>query len=129
MEQIHNISNISPIIGKRRVQAVDESATVTSQKGIVGTFFLIESTIARTTLEGLINPPQTAEEDQYLVDAAADRQQIKDAYINMLARLEQIQNAGAIPFTQAGFNQVVQAVKDEALYIERIMKVIARLIT
>lgn len=55
-------------------------------------------------------------------------QQVKTEYQNMITRLEQIQNAGAIPFTQAGFNQVVQAVKDEALYIERIMKVLNRLI-
>lgn len=50
--------------------------------------------------------------------------QIRTEYLNMITRLEQIQNAGAIPFTQTGFNQVVQAIKDEALYIERIMKAI-----
>lgn len=58
-----------------------------------------------------------------------DKSQIKTEYINMIQRLEQIQNSGAIPFTQAGFNQVVQAVKDEALYIERVMKVIKSLVT
>jgi len=56
-----------------------------------------------------------------------DKTQFKQVYQDMLARLQQIQNAGVIPFTQAGFNQVVQAVKDEALYIERIMKVLSRI--
>lgn len=59
----------------------------------------------------------------------ADLQQARDAYQTMITRLEQIQNAGTIPFTQTGFNQVVQAVKDEALYIERIMKVLKSILT
>ncbi len=67
----------------------------------------------------------TAEELQ----AEADITQLKDAYLTMIARLEQIENAGTIPFTQAGFNQVVQAVKDEALYIERAMKFLKNLLT
>lgn len=43
---------------------------------------------------------------------------------DMINRLNQIQNSGTIPFTQAGFNLVVQAVKDEALYLERIIRVL-----
>lgn len=50
-------------------------------------------------------------------------QNLKDEYLNMIARLEQIQNA--INPTNA---QVIQAIKDEALYIERIMKVVRRLV-
>jgi hypothetical protein len=78
------------------------------------------------------NSPTPADASVYLAKLDDDKQallQAKAEYPNMITRLEQIQNAGAIPFTQAGFNQVVQAVKDEALYIERIMKVLRRMLT
>lgn len=58
-----------------------------------------------------------------LLQKRADYQKIKDEYINMINRLEQIQ--AAVNPTNA---QVVQAIKDEALYIERIMKFIKRLL-
>lgn len=45
-----------------------------------------------------------------------DWQTLKTEYQAAVDRLQQIENAGAIPFTQAGFNQVVQAVKDVAKY-------------
>lgn len=48
-------------------------------------------------------------------------QQIKDEYINMIGRLDQIQAASSP--TNA---QVIQAVKDEALYIQRILKFLRR---
>lgn len=74
--------------------------------------------------------------EHFMPSVWADVQQIrsnwnlvKSEYLNMITRLEQIQNAGAIPFTSAGFNQVVQAVKDESLYIERILKVFRRIAT
>lgn len=78
------------------------------------------------------NSPTPADASVYMQKLQDDknlREQIKAEYINMINRLQQIQNAGAVPFTQAGFNLVVQAVKDEALYIERISKVIKRIIT
>jgi hypothetical protein len=78
------------------------------------------------------NSPTPADGSVYLAKLADEknlRDQVRTEYQIMIARLEQIQNAGAIPFTQAGFNQVVQAVKDEALYIERIMKVIKHIVT
>lgn len=56
--------------------------------------------------------------------AITNREQVKTEYQNMIARLEQIQ--AAVNPTNA---QIVQAVKDEALYIERIMKVIKSLVT
>jgi hypothetical protein len=52
-----------------------------------------------------------------------DRQALKSAYQTMITRLEAIQ-AASNP-TNA---QIVQAIKDEALYIERVMKVISRLV-
>lgn len=58
------------------------------------------------------------------LDTDIDKQAIRDAYVNMIARLEQIQ-AASNP-TNA---QIVQAIKDEALYIERVMKVIKTLVT
>lgn len=124
MEQIRNISNLSPVIGKRRVQAIDENAEVTLQKGIVGTFFLVESTIDRPTLESLLSTPQTAEEAQYLVDRATDWQALKDQYQAAVDRLLQIENA--VNPTNA---QVVQAVKDIAHYERILAKVLAKLIT
>ena len=53
-----------------------------------------------------------------------DRSQLKSTYQNMITRLDQIQ-AASNP-TNA---QIVQAIKDEALYIERIMKVIKTVVT
>lgn len=65
---------------------------------------------------------------QNVLQQRTDLQALKDAYQDMITRLEQIQNAGVVPFTQTGFNQVVQAVKDESLYVERIMKFLKRLL-
>lgn len=48
----------------------------------------------------------------------------KDTYLAVIARLEQIQNVSSIPFTQQGFNQVVQAVKDIAHYQEIMIKLL-----
>jgi hypothetical protein len=124
MEQIYNISNISPIIGKHRVQAIDENAEVTLQKGILGTFFLVESTIDRPTLENMLSTTQTAEEAQYLVDYAADRQQLKDEYQNTITQLQSIENA--VSPTNA---QVVAAVKFLAKTLRLLIKLLARLLT
>lgn len=57
-----------------------------------------------------------------------DKQQIKDAYQTMITRLEQIRTTTPSGTTTQILNQIVSAVQDEALYIERIMKVIARLV-
>lgn len=65
---------------------------------------------------------------QRLLDIVTERTDLKAQALTAIARLQQIQAAGTIPFSQAGFNQLVAAVKDEALYLERIMKVLARLI-
>lgn len=84
------------------------------------------------TWVGLGNQPEERPASEYMTKLLQEEQllsQIKVEYQNMLTRLQQIQNAGSIPFTQAGFNQVVQAVKDEALYIERVMKFLRRLLT
>lgn len=56
------------------------------------------------------------------------KSEFRDEFISMVNRLEQIINSGTIPFTQAGFNQVVQAVKDDALYSKRILNFLKRLI-
>ena len=62
----------------------------------------------------------TAEE----LDEETNRQTIKEQYAAMLTRLNQIQTA-ANP-TNA---QTLQAIKDEALYIERIMKFLKSILT
>ena len=67
----------------------------------------------------------TAEELQ----EEADIQTIKDTYITTVARMEQIKNAATPPFTQAGFNLMAQAVRDEAEAIERVYKFLKRLLT
>lgn len=54
----------------------------------------------------------------------SDRLQMKAEYQNMITRLDQIQ-AASNP-TNA---QIVQAIKDEALYIERILKTFRRMLT
>lgn len=48
-----------------------------------------------------------------------DRQSIQNAYFNMIVRLDQIQQA-----TNPTNAQVIDAIQDMALYIERIMKVV-----
>lgn len=53
-----------------------------------------------------------------------DRAQLRDQYQAMITRLEQIQAA-----TNPTNAQVIQAVKDEALYIQRLMKVLKNIAT
>jgi hypothetical protein len=60
---------------------------------------------------------------QDLLQQRADTQALRDAYVTMINRLEQIQSASNP--TNA---QVVQAIKDEALYLERIMKVLRKML-
>lgn len=59
-----------------------------------------------------------------LLQDRANKQALQDAYLTMIARLEQIQAA-----TSPTNAQVIQAIRDEALYIERIMKIIKRMVT
>ncbi len=66
-----------------------------------------------------LSPSQITERTNFLLD----KQQLKDQYLTMIARLQQIQ--AVVSPTNA---QVIQAVKDEALYIERIMKVLKRIL-
>lgn len=73
-------------------------------------------------LDCVVTPAELAE----LEAQEQGLQQFKAAYLAAITRLNQIQNAGAIPFTQAGFNQVVQAVKDIALYVEQLAKIAKR---
>lgn len=72
------------------------------------------------------NTPQLADGDIYLqklADAKLHSKQVRQAYQNMLTRLQQIQNA-----TNPTNAQVIQAVKDLALYQERILRVLAKII-
>ena len=62
------------------------------------------------------------------IDLANFKQAVRTVYQNTITRLEQIQNAGTVPLTVAGFNQVVSAVQDEALAIERILKLLSKMI-
>lgn len=74
--------------------------------------------------------------EHFMPSVWADVQQIrsnwdlvKSEYQNMITRLETIETTVSLPFTQNGFNQLVNAVKDEATYIKRIMKVFRRIAT
>lgn len=100
--------------------------SATLENGIV---FAPEATMEQVTAAGEIfmKYKDPARYDIYVIEKS-DLQTLKDLSDTMITRLEQIQNAGAISFNQTGFNQVVQAVKDEALYIERMMKFIKRLV-
>jgi len=69
--------------------------------------------------ENLLDPGRQAR----LIEQTTSMTQIRSEYQNMITRLEQIQAANNP--TNA---QIIQAVKDEALYIERLMKVLAKLI-
>lgn len=72
------------------------------------------------------NTPLSVDASVYLAKAAQvklDKQQLKQAYQTMIDRLEQIQ--AAVSPTNA---QVIQAIRDEALYIKRVMKVLEKLI-
>ncbi len=129
MSIFENKNNLSKAVVLLRVNQLDPLAEVYVRVGIVPYIEVDNSTLGDDELETLFSQPETTEETDYFANKTIDEQALKDAYQNMIARLEQIQNAGTIPFTQAGFNQVVQAGKDEALYIERIMKVLKTLFT
>lgn len=78
------------------------------------------------------NFPTLADGSVYIAKQEADKQailQAKAEYQSMITRLEQIRNTANPPFTAAGFTQVVNAVKDVALYEERIMKILRRTLT
>lgn len=62
-----------------------------------------------------------------LADDKAARQQLRDQYQAALDRLNQIATAGTIPFTQAGYNNLVAAVEDEARYLRIVAKILAKL--
>lgn len=59
-----------------------------------------------------------------------DIQQIKtqELYQAMITRLENIESFGGVPFTLQGFTQVVNAVKDQATFQKRILKVLKILV-
>ena len=69
--------------------------------------------------------PVSADPSIYMAKLADDKlsvEQIKAAYQEMITRLEQIESAGALPFTAQGFTQMQNAIKDLATYQKRIMK-------
>jgi hypothetical protein len=134
MRQFDNPNNISQAVARLRIRNADPNAEaeayeVTRLDGTIARYINVDSSLLDAVIQNLFNQAETAEEQTTITNDLTARQQIKAEYSNMVTRLQQIQNAGAIPFTQAGFNQVVQAVKDEALYIERVMKVIKTLVT
>jgi hypothetical protein len=73
--------------------------------------------------------PLTSEQIASRLEVAGYLQTIATQYETAINRLIAIETAGVIPFTQAGFNQVVQAVKDEAKYIRLIAQALKRLLT
>lgn len=62
--------------------------------------------------------------DYDAISDLANRQALKSSYQNMITRLEQIQSA-----TNPTNAQVVAAVQDEAIFIERLLKVLKALLT
>jgi hypothetical protein len=90
------------------VLSADESGTVT-----MGNMTQEQEQTFNDACLQYFHPVEYAE----LVQYRADKQVIRDAYSTMITRLEQIQSVSSP--TNA---QVIQAIKDEALYIERIMK-------
>lgn len=86
-------------------------------------FIAVESDATDLQLLNLFSTAQTEAETTQALQRREYRQAIKDEYQNMITRLDQIQ--AAVNPTNA---QVVQAIKDEALYIERIMKEIKNII-
>lgn len=72
------------------------------------------------------NQPEIRDGSEYLAKLETEKQlrtQVKTEFQTMLARLNQIQTA-----TNPTNAQVIQAIKDEALYIERIMRLLRRVI-
>lgn len=63
--------------------------------------------------------PITIDQATTRTDFYTNQQTLQSAYQTMIARLEQIQTT-----TNPTNAQVIQAVKDEALYIERLIKVL-----
>lgn len=126
--QILNTYNLPRVIILQRLQALDDDAQVIVANvydELQNTFvsvITVETDQDVTTVNNLLQAPLTANESTFQSNYASMRSQIKTEYTNMINRLEQIQGAGSIPFTSAGFAQVVQAVKDEALYQERLLK-------
>lgn len=100
------------------IQSATEDGAITGLPGVAMTPAQIQ-TMNDIILE-YFNPAEYAD----LIAWRTNAQELKAVYQDMIARLEQIQ-AASNP-TNA---QVIQAVKDEALYIERIMKVIKRMAT
>lgn len=130
MRIFDNPNQIPQIIIKNRLSDDDAIVflyDVTKEDEVTLVHYVgIESVLSSATIESALSQVLTQAEQTYISDGTLNKAQIRTEYQNMITRLEQIQNAGSISFTQAGFNLVVQANKDQALFIERIMKFIAR---
>lgn len=73
--------------------------------------------------------PLTVQQQSIRAETETNLQNISSQYQAAIDRLVAIETSGAVPFTSAGFNQMVQAVKDEAKYIRLIAQAIKRIIT
>lgn len=93
-----------------------ESAS--EQGEIKGVITIDQMQLLSDAVSEYFHPAEYAE----LLTYRASLQTVRTEFQNMVTRLEQIQ--GAINPTNT---QVIQAVKDEALYIERILKVFAKI--
>lgn len=73
------------------------------------------------------NIPEQRDGSEWMAKLEQDKislESIKKEYLLMLTRLEQIQTA-----TNPNTTQIIQAVRDEAQYIERILKILHRILT
>lgn len=120
-----NTNNISKAIIVKRIHELDNDASVWfSQNFDEGTDSIIQVVDTDSNLDAtIINQTIQQSVTQAEIDWLSEIQSIKLAYQNMITRLEQIQTTSNPTNTQ-----VIQAVKDEALYIERIMKAIKTII-
>lgn len=98
------------------VLSATESGSIIWQPGIPMT--LAEIHQAEDIILQHINPTEYA----IVLAMRADVQLVITEYQNMITRLDQIQNVGILTLDQTNFNLVVRAVKDLALYNERILK-------
>ena len=86
---------------------------------VMGDMTEAQETLYNDTVLSYFNPSGYND----LVLSRSERQTIRQEVQNMITRLDQIQAA-----TNPTNAQVIQAVKDEALYIERILRFLVRIV-
>lgn len=122
-----NPNNLSAITVMSRLQSVDAGAnclalTITTPDGVLQNYLSINTMLPSAQVVDLLSTPATQAELLAVSDSSNNLTTIRAEYQTMITRLNQIQIANNP--TNA---QIVQAIKDVALYEERILKAIKRL--